>query len=99
MDIQQGNVFTQEVLNKLTVGMEKRKVRIIAGTPLVVDPFRKDRWDYVYTFKHGITNEKQYSYVSLYFQDDVLVDIKVHAKPLKDEDINTLNRQLRRTRS
>jgi outer membrane protein assembly factor BamE len=99
MDIQQGNVLTQETLDKLVVGMEMRKVRGLAGTPLVSDPFRNDRWDYVYSFKHGITREIQFSYVSLYFEKDVLVEIKVHATPLKREDINTLNRQLRESRS
>ncbi|WP_455206788.1 outer membrane protein assembly factor BamE [Kaarinaea lacus] len=99
MDIQQGNVLTQEILDKLVVGMEMRKVRGLAGTPLVSDPFRSDRWDYVYSFKHGITKEKQFSYVTLYFEKDILVEIKVHAEPLKREDINTLNRQLREMRS
>lgn len=99
MDIQQGNVLTQETLDKLVVGMEMRKVRGLAGTPLVADPFRSDRWDYVYSFKHGITKETQYSYVTLIFEKDILVDIKIHAEPLKREDINTLNRQLRELRS
>jgi len=99
MDIQQGNVLTQETLDKLVVGMEMRKVRGLAGTPLVDDPFRSDRWDYIYSFKHGITKEKQYSYVTLYFEKDILVDIKVHAMPLKLEEINSLNRQLRESRS
>lgn len=99
MDIQQGNVLTEETLNKLVVGLDKRKIRGIAGTPLVNDPFRTDRWDYVYSFVHGITREKQYSYVTLYFEDDILVDIKVHAQPLKDDEINSLNRQLRHDRT
>ncbi|WP_455366464.1 outer membrane protein assembly factor BamE [Kaarinaea lacus] len=99
MDIQQGNVLTQETLDKLVVGMEMRKVRGLAGTPLINDPFRSDRWDYIYTFKHGITKEKQYSYVSLYFENSILVEVKVHATPLKREDINSLNRQLRDART
>ncbi|MGD8570698.1 MAG: outer membrane protein assembly factor BamE [Gammaproteobacteria bacterium] len=99
MDIQQGNVLTEETLNRLVVGMDKRKVRGIAGTPLIQDPFRTDRWDYVYTFLHGITREKQYSYVTLLFQDNVLVDIKVHSEPLRQDEINSLNRQLRRGHS
>jgi outer membrane protein assembly factor BamE len=99
MDIQQGNVLTEETLNKLVVGMDKRKIRGIAGTPLIQDPFSTDRWDYVYTFLHGITRKKQYSYVTLYFQDNVLVDIKVHAEPLRRDEINSLNRQLQRDRS
>lgn len=99
MDIQQGNALTEEMMNKLTVGMDQLKVRRIAGTPLITDPFRSNRWDYVYTFKHGITNEVQYSYITLFFENEVLVKVEVHAMPLKTDDINSLNRQLRKERS
>ena len=99
MDIQQGNALTQETLEKIKVGMEQRIVRRLAGTPLIVDPFRSNRWDYIYSFKHGITREVQYSYITLYFNnDEVLEKIEVHATPLKEDDINSLNRQLRRDR-
>ena len=100
LDIQQGNALTQETLEKLKVGMEQRIVRRLAGTPLIVDPFRSNRWDYIYSFKHGITREVQYSYITLYFNnDEVLEKIEVHSTPLKEDDINSLNRQLRRDRS
>ena len=99
MDIQQGNALTQEMMSKLEVGMDQRKVRRIAGTPLITDPFRSNRWDYIYTFKHGITGEVQYSYLTLYFEDDVLVKVDIHEMPLKNDDINSLNRQLREERS
>jgi len=100
MDIQQGNVLTLETLDRLVIGMERRKVRGLAGTPLMKNPFRRpnDRWDYIYTFRHGVTREEQFSHVTLFFEEEVLVEIKVHAEPLKREDINTLNRQLRRIR-
>lgn len=48
MDIQQGNAVTQDMLDKLKPGMTPSQVRFVLGTPLVVDPFRKNRWDYVY---------------------------------------------------
>ena len=99
MDIQQGNALTQEMLARLEVGMEQRKVRRIAGTPLITDPFRSNRWDYIYTFKHGITGEIQYSYITLFFEDQVLVKVDIHEMPLKNDDINSLNRQLRQERS
>ena len=99
MDVQQGNALTEEVLNQLKVGMEQRIVRRIAGTPLITDPFRVNRWDYIYSFKHGITNEVQYSYITLHFEEDILQKIDVHAMPLKESEINSLNRQLRRNRS
>ena len=100
MDIQQGNALTVETLEKLKVGMEQRIVRRIAGTPLIVDPFRSNRWDYIYSFKHGVTRDVQYSYITLFFSnDEVLEKIEVHAVPLKEDDINSLNRQLRQDRS
>jgi outer membrane protein assembly factor BamE len=50
MDIQQGNVVTQEMILKLRPGMTRSQVRFIMGTPLVNDPFHTDRSDYFYMF-------------------------------------------------
>jgi len=56
IEIQQGNVVTQEMLNRLKPGMTPSQVRFVMGTPLVVDPFRMDRWDYVYLLRKGGQN-------------------------------------------
>ena len=48
MEIQQGNYVTQEMASQLKVGMTKEQVRFILGTPLIVDPFHNNRWDYVF---------------------------------------------------
>ena len=48
IDIQQGNVVTQQMVAKLKAGMTRAQVRFALGSPLVVDPFRTDRWDYVW---------------------------------------------------
>jgi len=67
--IQQGNVLDQERVNQLQPGMAKRQVRHLMGTPMLVDPFHQDRWDYVYTFRptRGDTEERR---VSLFFEND-----------------------------
>lgn len=49
--LQQGNVVEQEAVAKLKPGMTRAQVRFLLGTPLIVDPFRENRWDYVYTHK------------------------------------------------
>jgi outer membrane protein assembly factor BamE len=51
MDIQQGNYVTQDMVAKLKPGMSKAQVRFALGTPLVVDPFHSDRWDYIYVLQ------------------------------------------------
>src|SRR5215510_6790145 len=75
MDIQQGNVITQEMLAKLKPGMTPSQVRFILGTPLVVDPFRKDRWDYIYRYSKGGTVQEQRRIVVV-FQDQKLARIE-----------------------
>ncbi|RMG27455.1 MAG: outer membrane protein assembly factor BamE, partial [Gammaproteobacteria bacterium] len=53
IDIQQGNVVTQEQIDQLRPGMTREQVRYLLGTPLVQDTFHPERWDYVYYFKPG----------------------------------------------
>ncbi|MBU6483782.1 MAG: outer membrane protein assembly factor BamE [Betaproteobacteria bacterium] len=58
IDINQGNYLSQDMVDKLKVGMTQQQVRLILGTPLIESPFRRDRWDYVYEFaKQGDLRE------------------------------------------
>ena len=75
LDIQQGNVITQEMIEQLELGMEKRKVRFILGTPLLTDPFNEDRWDYLYSLKRG-NGDRIQRHISLLFENDLLVRIE-----------------------
>jgi|GEM_PF-782767 len=59
--IQQGNLITQEMVNELRPGMTKQQVRYLLGTPLLIDTFQEDRWEYLYTNRpasKGITTVK-----------------------------------------
>lgn len=51
LDINQGNYLAQDQVDKLKVGQTRAQVRSILGTPLIMSPFRPDRWDYVYEYK------------------------------------------------
>jgi outer membrane protein assembly factor BamE len=80
MDIQQGNVVTQEMLARLQPGMTRSQVRFTLGTPLVVDPFRGDRWDYVYLYiKQGVVTEQRR--IVVVFKDDKLAHIEGDVVP------------------
>ena len=50
IDINQGNYLSQDMVDRLKVGMTQTQVKQILGTPLVASAFRPDRWDYVYEF-------------------------------------------------
>ena len=80
MDVQQGNVVTQEMIAKVQPGMTRSQVRFALGTPLVVDPFRIDRWDYVYFYQKAgkITDQR---WIAVLFKDDRLVRIEGDVLP------------------
>ena len=71
IDVQQGNVITQEMVAQLRKGMDKKKVQFIMGTPIILDTFNNSRWDYIYTSQHrGGDIEKRH--VTLVFADEKL---------------------------
>ncbi len=53
IDIQQGNVVTQDMIDQLRPGMTRRQVRFIMGNPLLTDTFHANRWDYLYSMQPG----------------------------------------------
>lgn len=75
MDIQQGNVVTQEMLAKLKPGMTPSQVRFVLGTPLLVDPFHGNRWDYVYRYQKAGKLEEQRR-VTAVFENGVLKGVE-----------------------
>lgn len=84
-DIQQGNVITQEIVNQLRLGLSKRQVRFIMGTPMLIDVFHQSRWDYVYTMTYG-WGEMESKKLQLYFdENEQLVRIEGDLKPLPNK--------------
>ncbi|WP_018077388.1 outer membrane protein assembly factor BamE domain-containing protein [Thiobacillus denitrificans] len=74
IDVQQGNALDQENVARLKLGLNRSQVRFLLGTPLVVDPFRTDRWDYVYVYyKAGRLAEQKR--ITLFFDGDTLARI------------------------
>jgi len=80
IDIQQGNVVTQDMLDRLQKGMEKRKVRLVLGTPLITDTFHQDRWDYIYSFQKG-GGSPTLRNITLRFKKGRLASIEGDVKP------------------
>lgn len=53
ISVQQGNILDQEDIDQLEIGMTKRQVQFVMGSPLLVDTFNPDRWDYYYSKLDG----------------------------------------------
>jgi outer membrane protein assembly factor BamE len=80
VDIQQGNVIEQSMIDKLEPGMTKAKVKFIMGTPLLVDPFHSNRWEYIYSIEPGGGARAQ-RHVALFFKDDKLTHAEGNITP------------------
>jgi len=75
IDIQQGNVVTQEMVAKLKAGMTRSQVRFVLGSPLVTDMFHSDRWDYIYLMqKQGKAEERRR--LTVIFDGDKLLTLE-----------------------
>ncbi len=80
--ISQGNLVKEENLAQLEVGMTKVQVRFLLGTPMIDDPFNKERWDYVYYLKLGRNDAAFKRWVSVFFEDDIVSEIR------KDQELD-----------
>ncbi len=70
INIQQGNLLDTDLIEQVEVGMTRTQIRFLLGTPLVSNPFDKDRWDYYYYFKAGKTREKTTQHFVVFFDGD-----------------------------
>ncbi|MEM7432558.1 MAG: outer membrane protein assembly factor BamE [Pseudomonadota bacterium] len=82
LNISQGNLIETEDLDQVTVDMTRSQVRFLLGTPMIDDPFHQDRWDYVYYLKLGREDATFERWVSIYFEDNIVVRID------KDQELN-----------
>ncbi|MGH8663437.1 MAG: outer membrane protein assembly factor BamE, partial [Burkholderiales bacterium] len=85
MDIQQGNVVTQEMVAKLKPGMTRQQVRFVMGTPPIADAFHQNRWDYVYYLNQG-GQVVAHRRLVLLFDGDTLKRIEGDVVPMADAD-------------
>ena len=87
IDVQQGNYVAQDVAAKLKTGMTKAEVRQLLGTPLLVDPFHNNRWDYFFSsVKRGKAENR--TRLSVFFENDKVVNFIGDARPALPAPVN-----------
>lgn len=75
-NISQGNLIKQEDLDQAEVGMTMNQIRFLLGTPMILDPFSTNRWDYAYYITIGRDDATQKRWVSVYFADEKVSEIR-----------------------
>ena len=81
---EQGNVLRPADISQLQLGMTKREVQNLLGTPAVKDPFHKYRWDYIYDHR-GSLGGARLQILSLFFDNEILLKIK-HKKSVSEKN-------------
>jgi outer membrane protein assembly factor BamE len=70
--VQQGNIIDQKKVDQLKLGMTKRQVQYIMGSPLLNDAFHEHRWDYIYQVRLGDETLRNRRF-TVYFEGEKLV--------------------------
>lgn len=87
MEIQQGGQISDEAVSQIKPGLTKREVRYLLGTPLVVDPFRDNRWDYYYYRKQGRFSREEKQLLTLIFEGDKVARVEGDLKSTPEPDV------------
>lgn len=90
-DIVQGNFVSKEQLESIRPGMNKEQVKQILGTPLVIDMFHPNRWDYVFSYRSGATQEAEVRRVTLTFNGLQLAKIDADQVPTEQGFIDEVD--------
>lgn len=81
IEIQQGNFVSQEMVSQLKPGMSKEQVRFVMGTPLIIDSFHADRWDYVFRRQKANSSELEQRKLAVFFEDGKLKRVEGDITP------------------
>jgi outer membrane protein assembly factor BamE len=76
VEVQQGNVVSQDMIEKLKPGMTRSQVRFVLGTPLVTDSFHPNRWDYYYYLRRSKEKTGETRRLMVIFKNDTLVSVQ-----------------------
>ena len=97
VEVVQGNFVSKEQVDALRAGLTRQQVREALGTPLVMDVFHADRWDYVFTIRRqGV--EPQQRRLTLWFNGDALDRFEGDTMPSEADFVATLDNKRKNAR-
>ena len=75
--VTQGNVFKQEDIDKLEIGMSKDQVSFILGQPSFQNIFDENIWDYYFQLKTGTKIQSEKKLKLIFDENGDLKEIEV----------------------
>lgn len=88
----QGNFIDQKQVDQVKVGLTRKQIQFLLGSPLVEDTFNPDTWIYHYQVRqaNGKVSDKR---LEIYFKDDQVVSYAGDLKPRTAEEIAEAKRK------
>ena len=87
IDVQQGNVLTQDMVSQLKPGLTKDQVRFVLGTPVLMDMFHSNRWDYVYRLQKGTGEVEMRNFSTFFDANDRLIRVSGDVSAAQAADV------------
>lgn len=95
MDMRQGNLVDQKMVDQLKPGMTMRQVELVMGTPQVDSPFNQDRWEYVTSNSHR-RKDPEIKTLTLHFENGTLSKIEGDWLPKSGDELLEESQELQR---
>src|SRR5579872_5897261 len=73
--VEQGNILTSSMVNRIHLGMTKAQVKAILGEPILINVINPKLMSYVYSFQLG-SNPRVEKKLILLFREGTLVSIQ-----------------------
>ena len=89
IDVQQGNAMLAEDIEKIKLGMNKEQVLFVLGSPLIVDSFHPERWDYIYMLKPGYAQTQRKQLTLIFDRDEIIEMIQRSSEPAEASEDDT----------
>ena len=81
INVQQGNIITQDMLSQLQTGMTKRQIHFVLGTPIARNVFSDKYESYIYSYQPA-DGELQQQVINVYYQNGVFTHYE--GEPLEE---------------
>ena len=72
INVQQGNIITQKMLDTLKPGMTQKQVHFVLGKPVLENTFDTSLENYVYTYQKAGGDIQQQT-IKIYYENDLYV--------------------------
>jgi len=77
LETYQGNILDEEKVIQVRVGQTKKQIKFLLGTPLIIDTFHNERWDYFYYSRIRDSYKKpKISRLTIFFNGDAAEKIQ-----------------------